>query len=61
MSDIKLIQRIRDAAVALQQARERGDDEEVIEKLEDELLNLEEMLEEQQKYEYDSRHQHEWY
>lgn len=57
---INLIQRIRSAAVALQQAKDAGDIE-LAETLEDELFELEEQLEEEQEAEYDDKHQHGWY
>lgn len=60
MSNIKLIQRIRETAMALQNARDVGDTEEV-ERLEDELYELEEQLEEDEDNEYQDKHQHGWY
>ncbi len=60
MSNIKLIQRIRETAKALQNARDAGD-QDAIEELEDELYALEEELEDEQQSEYDDKHQHGWY
>lgn len=60
MSINKLIQRIRQTSKALQNARDEGD-EETIERLEDELYELEEELEAEQQNEYDDNHQHGWY
>lgn len=60
MSSIKLVQRIRETAKALQSARDSGD-EEAIEVLEDKLYELEEELEEQQQCDYNDKHQHSWY
>ena len=59
MSNIKLIQRIRETAKALQKARET-EDQDAIEALEDELYELEEELEEMQANEYSDKHQHGW-
>lgn len=59
MSAIKLIQRIRAVAKALQGARD-AEDLERIEALEDELFNLEEQLEDEQQSDYDDKHQHGW-
>lgn len=60
MSNIKLIQRIRETAKALQHARD-ADDKDAVEALEDELYALEEELEDEQQDEYDDKHQHGWY
>ena len=60
MSNIKLIQRIRETAKALQNARDAGD-QDAIEELEDELYTLEEELEDEQQNEYDDKHQNGWY
>lgn len=60
MSINKLIQRIRQTSKELQQARDVNDTDE-IERLEDELYELEEQLEEEQQNEYDDNHQHGWY
>ena len=60
MTDIKLIQRIRETAKALQAAR-NADDIDEIERLEDELYYLEEELEAAAQDEYNDRHQHDWY
>lgn len=60
MSNIKLIQRIRETAKALQNARDAGD-QDAIEELEDELYALEEELEDEQQNEYDDKRQHGWY
>lgn len=60
MSDIKLIQRIRETAKALQAARDAGNEEE-IERLEDELYYLEDELEAIDQDEYNDKHQHGWY
>lgn len=60
MSNIKLIQRIRETAKALQNARDAGD-QDAIEELEDELYALEEELEDKQQNEYDDKRQHGWY
>lgn len=60
MSNIKLIQRIRETAKALQNARDAGD-QDAVEALEDELYALEEELEDEQQNEYDDKHQHGWY
>jgi len=59
MSINKLIQRIRQTSKELQQARNEGDSE-AIERLEDELYELEEELEAEQQSEYDDNHQHDW-
>lgn len=59
MSNIKLLQRIRETAKALQTARDDNDIEE-IERLEDELYDLEEELETQQQNDYLDKHQHGW-
>lgn len=60
MSNIKLIQRIRETAKALQTARDAGD-EEAVEVLEDELYELEEELDGEQQDDYNDKHQHGWY
>lgn len=60
MSINRLIQRIRQTSKELQQARDEGDTE-AIERLEDELYELEEELENEQQNEYDDNHQHGWY
>lgn len=60
MSITKLIQRIKESAAALQNARDAGD-QDLIETLEDELYELEEELEDEQKNEYDDNHTHGWY
>lgn len=60
MTDIKLIQRIRETAKALQAARE-ADDIDEIERLEDELYYLEEELEAVDQDDYNDKHQHGWY
>lgn len=60
MSDIKLIQRIRETAQALQNAKD-VDDAETVETLEDLLYDLEEELAEQQKNEYETNRCHGWY
>ena len=60
MSINRLIQRIRQASKELQQARDDGDTE-AIERLEDEIFELEEELESEQQNEYDDKHQHGWY
>lgn len=57
---INLIQRIRDASFALQQAKDAGNIE-LAEQLEDELFELEEELEDEQNAEYEDRHSHGWY
>lgn len=60
MTDIKLIQRIRETAKALQAARD-ADDIDEIERLEDELYYLEEELEAVDQDDYNDKHQHGWY
>lgn len=60
MSINRLIQRIRQTSKELQQARDDGDIE-AIERLEDEIFELEEELESEQQNEYDDKHQHGWY
>lgn len=60
MSDIKLLQRIRETAKALQNARDE-DDLDLIEQLEDELFELEDELEKEQQNDYLDKHQHGWY
>jgi sporulation-control protein spo0M len=56
MSDIKLMQRIRDTAKALQNARDSGD-QDAIDDLEDVLFELEEELEVQLQIDHeDSGH-----
>lgn len=60
MSNIKLIQQIRDKAAALQQAHKDGD-QELIETLEDELFDLEEELEDETNQEYDDHHNQRWH
>lgn len=60
MSIIKLIQRIKETSQALQHASDIHN-EELVETLEDELYELEEELEEEQKFEYDDNHTHGWY
>ena len=60
MSNIKLIQQIRDKALALQQAH-KDDDQELIEILEDQLFDLEEQLEDETNLEYDDLHNQKWH
>lgn len=60
MTDIKLIQRIRETAKALQAARD-ADDIDEIERLEDELYYLEEELEAVDQDDYNDKRQHGWY
>lgn len=59
MSNIKLIQRIRETTLMLQQAYDDGNDD-LADELEDELAELEEALEEEEEREYGDRHQHGW-
>ena len=59
MSIMRLTQRLRDASVALQQARDDGD-QEAIEALEDEIFELEEELAFEEDDEYQDRHDHGW-
>lgn len=60
MSNIKLLQRIRETAKALQSARD-AEDQDAVEALEDELYELEEELENEQNNDYLDKHQHGWY
>lgn len=60
MSDTKLLQRIRETAKALQDAR-NAEDQDAIEALEDELYALEEELGDEQQDDYTDKHQHGWY
>lgn len=60
MSNIKLIQRIRETAKALQNARDAGD-QDAVDALEDELYELEEELEDGQQDDYNDKHQHGWH
>ena len=59
MSNIKLIQRIRETTLMLQQAYDDGNAD-LADELEDELAELEEALEEEEEREYGDRHQHGW-
>lgn len=59
MSVTRLIQRIRETTKELQRARDLND-QELVERLEDELYDLEDELEEAQQNEYDDHHNKEW-
>jgi hypothetical protein len=59
MSQIKLIQQIRELTIAMEQARERGDILSA-EEIEDEIFMLQEELEGEDADEYQSKHQHKW-
>lgn len=59
MSHLTEIQKIRELTLAMADARSRGDHD-TADALEDEIFELEEFLEEQEQYEYDTKHQKVW-
>lgn len=59
MSQINLLQRLRQLTSALADAREAGDEELAFD-LEDEIAEVETELEDEEEDEYANRHQHGW-
>lgn len=59
MSQVRLLQRIQEVSKSLKAAHEYGDTH-LIEQYEDELLELQEQLEEEEDFDYESKHNKNW-